>query len=350
MKESQQIEFKSAFNEISDLNMQILQVSWDAYPAMNAAINDIDFGKVRKFINKVNEIGRFQLSGSLEDDLRKLKLINKDKITNAALLLFAKEDVIYNTHLGRFKTPFTIIDDRMLRLPLFESVEETMKYIRSQIKYAFEITGQTTQRTEIPEYPLDAIRELVLNAAIHRDYLSPADVQIKIFDNYITFFNPGGLHHDLTIEDLKTDSYPAYARNKLLAEAFYLTGDTEKYGSGFFRIRNALAEYPSMTIDFKEISGGFLVTVAYEEQKISTGVTKIVTKNRKKVTEKVTENQQHIINEFLKNQHITAEELSGIIGISTRKIKENIQKLKAKGLIERVGADKGGYWKVNKNE
>lgn len=66
-----------------------------------------------------------------------------------------------------------------------------MRYIIGQIKVAFEITGITTQRTEIFEYPIPALRELVLNAIIHRDYTSPTDIQIKILDQGITFFNPG---------------------------------------------------------------------------------------------------------------------------------------------------------------
>ena len=252
----------------------------------------------------------------------------------------AKEDIIYNIHLGRFKTPFTIIDDRMLRLPLFEAMEETIKYIKFQIKYAFEITEKTVQRTEIPEYPLDAIREMVLNAVIHRDYLSSADVQIKLFDNYITFFNPGGLHHDLTVEDLKTDYYPAYARNKLLAEAFYLTGDIEKYGSGFFRIRNALAEYPTMTVDFKEISGGFMVTVGYEKQKTSMDVTENVTEN-------VIENREiKILELIIKNNNISTTQIAKELSIARMTVHRDIEKLKAKGLLERVGAAKGGYWNI----
>jgi len=56
------------------------------------------------------------------------------------------------------------------------------------MKVAFEITGTTTQRTEILEYPPAAIRELILNSIVHRDYLSPVDVQVKVFDNSITFF------------------------------------------------------------------------------------------------------------------------------------------------------------------
>lgn len=83
---------------------------------------------------------------------------------------------------------------------------------------------------------IPALREMVLNCLIHRDYRSPIDAQIKLFDNDVSFFNPGKLLGDLTLKDLKSDSYRAYARNKLIAEAFYLTGDIEKYGSDCIRI------------------------------------------------------------------------------------------------------------------
>jgi len=90
-------------------------------------MEDIDWDKVRNFISKVNKTGRFQLTDNLEDSLKKLKLINNVTVSNAALLLFAKEEITYNVHVGRFKTPSLIIDDRVLRLSLFEAVEETMK-------------------------------------------------------------------------------------------------------------------------------------------------------------------------------------------------------------------------------
>ena len=99
--------------EIADLSMQSLQVSWDSYPAHNLSIDDIDLKKADKFIQKVNTIGRFKLEGTTVENLEKLRLISNSKITNAAYLLFAKNDTSYNVHLGRFKTPSYIIDDKM---------------------------------------------------------------------------------------------------------------------------------------------------------------------------------------------------------------------------------------------
>ncbi len=325
--------------EITDMNLQSLQVSWDSYPAPNKNIADLDTLKINTFIEKVNATGRFKLEGNSIDSLHKLKLISDKSVTNAAWLLFAKEPTGYNVHLGRFKTSATIIDDKMLNGTLFEVVEDCMKYLLGQIKVAFEITGKTTQRTEIFEYPLPALREIVLNAIVHRDYLSPVDIQIKIFDNQITFFNPGKLYGNLTIEQLKKDNYQAHTRNKLIAEAFYLTGDIEKYGTGFSRIRKEVTSYPSMLFNFEEAPNGFLVSLSYTTQKVTGKVTG-------KVTDVLTDNQAAIVQLMRKNEHITTNELAGKVKISQRKVKENISKMKEKGMIERFGSAKSGYWKV----
>ena len=117
------------------------------------------------------------------------------------------------------------------------------------------------------EYPLPALRELVLNAIIHRDYTSPMDVQIKVFDKKIVFFSPGELYGKQTVEALQTDDYVAYTRNKLIAEAFYLAGDIEKYGTGYTRIRKEIADYPTMKFEFEEKPSAWMVTISYEDQK-----------------------------------------------------------------------------------
>ncbi len=241
-------------------------------------------------------------------------------------------------HIGRFKTQSHIIDDKMVRGSLFEAVDNTMTFIISHLKVAFEITGKTSQRTEIFEYPLPAIRELVLNAIIHRDYKSPSDIQIRIFDKEITIFNPGKLYGGLTIDDLKTDNYQAQSRNKLITEAFYLTKDIEKYGSGYRRIREQIAEYPTMYFDFEENSGGYLVKIGYEKQKTD------------KVTDKVTDIQRRIkIIELIKiNNKISTTEMAEIIDVTKRTILRDIEKLKEQNKVKRIGSEKSGYWQIIK--
>ncbi len=138
-------------NEISLLHLQSLQTSWDAYPYQDAKLNDLDFNKVAVFIERVNKSGRFNLDNNVASALNKLSLIKDSVPTNAAMLLFSKKNLGYNVHIGRFKTPSLIIDDRVINGCLFEVVDDTMRYLLGQIKVAFEITGTKTQRNEIFE-------------------------------------------------------------------------------------------------------------------------------------------------------------------------------------------------------
>jgi ATP-dependent DNA helicase RecG len=101
--------------EITDLNLQSLQISWDSCVAHSKTLADLDFKKIEVFFDKVKNAGRFVLEGSVLESLEKLRLIKGQLITNAAWLLFGKESTGYNVHLGRFKTPSHIIDDKMQR-------------------------------------------------------------------------------------------------------------------------------------------------------------------------------------------------------------------------------------------
>jgi ATP-dependent DNA helicase RecG len=328
-------------NEISLLHLQSLQTSWDAYPYQNAGIDDLDFDKINTFIKRVNAGGRFHLEEDIISSLNKLSLIKKGVPTNAAMLLFSKRNLGYNVHIGRFKTPSLIIDDRVISGSLFEVVDETMRYLMGHIKVAFEITGTKTQRNEIFEYPVPALRELVLNAIIHRDYTSPVDIQIKIFDQSISIFNPGALYGNLTVDDLKTDDYQSNTRNKLIAEAFYLTKDIEKYGSGYIRVRKEIREYPTMSFNYKEMGNGFIIHLKYDEQKISTNVPKDVPKDVPK------EKRMEFILELIKaNSKITIQQIADKCNVSVKTVKRDIEKLKTGKIIKRQGGRKEGYWEL----
>ena len=133
-----------------------------------------------------------------------------------------------------------------------------------------------------------------------------------------------------------SDNYKSTPRNKSVADFFKNMGWIEKYGSGISRIMNYFKEAGLPKPKFGNISSGFQVTVFSQEN-----VTE--TENN---TENLSKNQKIIINEIKKNPNITSEELSNIIGITADNVRVNLSKLKSKGLIERVGADKGGYWRV----
>lgn len=79
---------------------------------------------------------------------------------------------------------------------------------------------------------MDAVREVVLNAIIHRDYTSSSDSIVKIFDDRIEIYNPGRLPAGLTVEKLLKGDYRSSVRNRKIADMFKEVGLVEKYGSG----------------------------------------------------------------------------------------------------------------------
>jgi predicted HTH transcriptional regulator len=111
----------------------------------------------------------------------------------------------------------------------------------------------------------EAIREIVLNMIIHRDYRSASDSIVKIFNDKIEFYNPGRLPDNISIEDLLSNNYKSTPRNKKIAEFFKDLGLIEKYGSGIGRIIKYFKEDNLPLPTFENISDGFQVTVFPDE-------------------------------------------------------------------------------------
>ena len=317
-----------ALGEISDLYLQSLQLSWDAYEAGQHTLDDLSLPKIQRFISQVNESGRFALEGEDLVALEKLNYIINGHPTWAALLLFAKQPIRHHNHIGRFKTPSMIIDDRQFTDTLFEVVDQAMKFIISHISVAFEFDG-SIQRKERFAYPLPALREALLNAVIHRNYSDGSDIQIKIFDDKISIFSPGVFYGSISIADIQADNYRSSLRNKLVAEGFYLNGNIEKYGSGFIRIRKALLDYPEIDFDIKEFAGGVMVTFT----------------QRVGVNEGVNEGVNSLLAIIKQYPGLRAPSLAEKVPTATKNIERWLKQLKEKGLVEFRGAAKtGGYY------
>jgi len=235
--------------------------TWDALPS-DANFKDIDMSIVKLFKN----LARKRIPGisdidSAEKVFTNLELITEDrKITRAGLLLFGKEHhrffISTKTRVGRFKTSTTILDTVIAEGNLFNQLERIVEAIKKHLSVRFEIKG--IERRDVWDYPIEALREAVINALIHKDYLSTAEIQIKIYDDKIWMWNPGKLPEQLSIEDLKKE-HSSYPRNPLIANVFYLAGFIERWGSGTKRIVDLCNEQDLPEPDYREEQGGFSV-------------------------------------------------------------------------------------------
>ena len=270
---------------------------------------------------------------------------------NTGILMFAKnlQDIYFHTavtcalYKGSIKA--TILDRKEFNSDIVSNVDKTMLFLKQHIPVRYEFDG-SPQRIEVPQIPYEALREAVINAIIHRDYFEKgANVMVEIFDDRIEISSPGGLVRGLESKDFGKKSV---LRNPNIANLFQRIGYIEKMGTGIVRMQLLIKEAGLKPIGFSFTK---FVTAKFFRQKNKERVIykvtdRVTSKVTDEVTDRVTDNQKTIIELISKNIHITITELSELVGISTRKIKENIAKLKEKNVLKRIGTGKTGYWEL----
>ena len=327
--------------EVVQLHQITFNTSWDYAIDYNHSLDDISMEKVARFISLANKNRLIPIDDTPLDVLKKFELIREGRITIACYLLFCKNDTLLSTvELGRFETETSISDGLTIRGDLLGQVDSILSFIGKHIKKAYIITGKA-QREERYDYPQESLREIVLNMIVHRDYSHSSDSIIKIFDDKIEFFNPGGLLPPLTVDKLKSGNYSSITRNKQIATLFKEVGLIEKYGSGVRRITHNFLVNSLPEPKFENFQHGFRVTVYSKFHEINEKVVE-------KVVENLTEHQKKIVESITENPKISALEISKTIGLSHRKTQENFKKLKDKGVLKRIGPAKGGHWEIVK--
>ena len=218
---------------------------------------------------------------------------------------------------------------------VFELVNQAVDFVLSKIDYSIGTRKHSAEVETKYEIPVEAITEAIVNAVAHRDYTSNGSVQVMLFRDRLEISNPGKLPLELTIAKLKQPHHSIPA-NPLLAESIYLAGYIERMGTGTGDIVSKCLEYNLKEPEFiqEEI---FKVIIWRKTNKDNVG---------DNVGDKLNQTQIEIIHLIKQNPYITTSELSDKIGISSRSIERNIAKLKEKEIIDRVGSDKAGYWKV----
>lgn len=257
-------------SEVVNMHMQTMNSSWDAYIDSFHSIEDLSLEKNQKAIIALRERGRDIVEDPLSF-LVKYDLLRGDKITNAAFLLFHKNDNIISTiELGFFQSDIIIKDSARSKSDLLSQVDEVMDFVKKHINKEIIITGNP-QNVERWQYPLEAVREIIMNMIIHRSYQSSSDSIVKVYPDKIEFFNPGLLPDGITVDDLLSNNYKSTPRNKVIADFCKDLGLIEKYGSGIRRVMKLCEEEGRPLPQFTQISGG--VNVTFFSSKVTPQVT-----------------------------------------------------------------------------
>jgi len=233
--------------------------------------DDLSFEKIEKFLqDSATKTKREFKSGVIDDAVLKNIGIIRDcneglRPTIAGYLIFAKNNPQnkiqferYIIRCVRYKgsgVHTDILDKANIIGTLDEQIDAMHSFVLRNIKKSAEIVG--TKRVEKYEYPEKAIREIVANAVIHRDYrITETYTQINIFDDRIEIFNPGNLPPGVTVENIKDAQA---SRNRIIAARLNEMDYLEEYGRGIDIVFTKMSEWRLLPPVFKNTSNSFKV-------------------------------------------------------------------------------------------
>jgi len=254
--------------------------TWDDVIEPRATFDDIDENTVKIFLRKAEEAGRLpEIEGlSTPQLLEKLRLAKNGQLKRAAIVLFGKDPGAFypNTFvkIGKFEDDeFTIRFQEMEEGNLIQVLDKVLRTLDHKFLIR-NISFEGMNRVEALEYPIPALREMLLNALVHRNYMG-APTQIRVYDNKLSVWNHGILPEGITLDKL-TKSHSSYPRNPILAEACFRGGYIDSWGSGIMKIVDSCKTAGLQTPTMEEDGGGFIVRlfkdILSEEQLVKLGL------------------------------------------------------------------------------
>jgi ATP-dependent DNA helicase RecG len=307
---------------------------WENQEAEETSLHDIDREEVFRMVNAARTAGRLvePVGKDLGRMLDRLGVRRRGILLRAAVVLFGTRFLPdfpqCELRLARFrgtgKTEF--LDQRQLRGPAFALLEEAMLFCQRHLPLPGHIEPGRLERVDRPLIPPDALREILVNALIHRDYtIAGGAVSLAIFDDRVEVWSAGRLPFGIT-PDVLSREHDSIQRNPLIAEIFYRAGLIEKWGRGINRVIAQCREAGIAPPQFREVAGSVVVLFH-----VQVGLTPQVTPQ---ITPQVT--PQVIALLTAARQPCSREELQRVAGLKDRKHfqKAHLEPLIAAGWLE----------------
>ncbi|MFO7523822.1 MAG: helix-turn-helix domain-containing protein [Ignavibacteriaceae bacterium] len=324
---------KASHENILELGRQRMNISFDQEANREVTLDSLDISSL--------EVRFAQLGKVLDQPVMKnLKLVIEDNNTiypsNGLLILLGEFEHV-RMKCSRFKGTSTdvFLDRKEYEGDLFTQLENAENFIKNYIKLSSEIKG--LQREDQYEIPLEAIRESLVNAVVHRDYSNDGrDIKIGIYDNIVNVVSPGGFPSTITQEDILEGR--SEIRNKVIARVFKELNYIEQWGSGIRRIKSSCKARGLKEPEITE-KNDFVDVRLYREY---------TTQKEHKEELLISNEYEESILKYLKsNQNkITTKEAQAVLGLAERRSREILKEMIDKGIVERVGETTNTHYRM----
>ena len=309
----------------------------------------------------IKDVGRQQLRSwgiLIERD-------GKDYPSKAFAILTGNGGLHVATQCGVFKgtTKAVFVDRREYTGPLWEQIDEAFQFVLRNIHLGATIVG--IYRQDIYEIPPDAIRELIINAMVHRSYLDHGTIQVAVYDNRLEITSPGKLPMGQTMERMK-EGY-SKIRNEALAHAFAYMNLIEHWGSGIPRIIDKVKaaglrepEFIGGEVDLRiniyrgqdasnDINNANKVPDTTEEQPDTANKVPDTMEKMPDTTEEVPDNEQEqqIYKYVSEKESITTAETVVLLGVKDRRARAILMNMVEGGYLVKEGAARSTIYVKN---
>ena len=216
-----------------------------------------------------------------------------------------------------------------------------LKYMRAKISY------EGIQRIERYFVPEAALREALLNAVCHKQYQSGIPIQISVYEDRLYVANVGSLPEDWTLEKLM-NKHTSKPYNPNIAYVFYLAGFIESWGRGIEKICNALKADNLPMPEYTVNSGDIMIKFTCPEDRIIRVSGRLSEKLSEKLSDKLSQKEQKTLELLIEDPGYTSVQIAEKLNVSRVSVTKYLKTVKEKGLIERIGSDRKGYWRITK--
>ena len=336
--------------EVTGLELDRMMLStqgktWDSVPVPYVDINELENDAIKFFKKRALETERMDkesLDVSNATLIQNLHLFETKYLNRAAILAFHPDPEMWFTgafiKIAFFMNEADILYQDEVHGPLLFQVEKCMEIIYSKYMKAL-ISYDGLYRKEKYFFPKDAFRELLLNAVVHKDYLSTTPIQIRIFEDKLYIWNPGRLPSAITIDNIY-EEHISKPCNPNLANVFFKCGLIESWGRGYKKIKSFCelenAKLPEIDLGMGGITVKCFASEAYDALCKSD-------LNNKSVKEK----RMNIILEYLKqHEFISNSEAMNLLEISSRTSRRLLNDAVKEGILIYKGDNKGRIYSL----
>lgn len=287
---------KLTFEERMELMYSKGMRFYEDEPVYRSTLDDIDMDFVAKYCEKIG------YGKTPEEYIRQNKdyIVNvagRQEMSGAAIMMFGKEPqrffprsrvrfIRYEGTEAKVGAEMNVIKDKIFEGRILELVEQTIEYVRTQIKEHTYLGPDARFVTE-PEYPEFAWKEIIVNAIVHRDYsIKGTDIQIKMFDDHITVESPGTLPGTVRLNNMREIHF---SRNPKMAQLLHEYEYVREFGEGVDRMYREMEEAGLPAPEYKTVAFMVHATIKNKKYHMKSGVvdTNVVVQDNLTVQERI---------------------------------------------------------------